>query len=180
MQHHTHNGKAPSHGFKVAIGTLAVAELYRCLLCLPLDSLDVERAVAAWPSAAAIEASIVESLGDGELADKARLEMSAKAVNATALRDRLLRLREIWPGLRERLNAHLPPVSALREMLAAAAAPTDPRQIGIGRDRLRLSFRGAHLIRRRFTVLDLAAQTGVFEQCMDRLFGAEGPWTHAD
>ena len=32
MQHHTHEGKAPSHGFKVGIGTLAVTALYEFVL----------------------------------------------------------------------------------------------------------------------------------------------------
>jgi glycerol-1-phosphate dehydrogenase [NAD(P)+] len=179
MQHHTHDGKAPSHGFKVAIGTLAVAQFYECLLSLPLENLDVDSAVAAWPPPAAVEKSITDLLGEGELADKARLEMSAKSVTARALRDRLLCLRGIWPDLRERLTAHLPPVSELRGMLSAAGAPTDPRRIGIDTDRLRASFRQAYLIRRRFTVLDLAAQAGVFERCVQHLFGTGGPWSDA-
>src|SRR5204863_7822845 len=31
MQHHTYQGQAPSHGFKVGIATLAVTALYECL-----------------------------------------------------------------------------------------------------------------------------------------------------
>jgi glycerol-1-phosphate dehydrogenase [NAD(P)+] len=68
------------------------------------------------------------------------------------------------------LKAHLPAVEALRGMLAAVGAPTRPEEIGIPRERLRASYRQAYLIRRRFTVLDLAAQAGVFEACLDRLF----------
>jgi glycerol-1-phosphate dehydrogenase [NAD(P)+] len=176
MQHHTHEGRVPSHGFKVAIGTLAVAHLYECLLSLPLQDLDVDRAVAAWPTPAETEAEIVKLLGTGELADKARGEMAAKAIAPDALRARLTLLRERWPTIRSRLRDHLPPVDRLREMLSAVGAPTRPEQIGIPRDRLRLSFRQAYLIRRRFTALDLAAEAGVFDQCLDRLFSQEGPW----
>jgi glycerol-1-phosphate dehydrogenase [NAD(P)+] len=174
MQHHTHEGAAPSHGFKVAVGTLAVARLYETLLSTRLEELDVDRAVAAWPAAEATEAEIVALLGEGELADKARLEMSAKRVTPEELRGRLARLREVWPALRERLRRHLPAASKLAEMLGAAGAPTSPERIGISRERLRVSFRQAYLIRRRFTVLDLAAQAAVFEECLGRIFSQDG------
>jgi glycerol-1-phosphate dehydrogenase [NAD(P)+] len=172
MQHHTHEGRTPSHGFQVAIGTLAVARLYECLLAMRLEELDVERAVAAWPSGEQWEARIVELLGEGELAGKARVEMAAKAVEPPALRERLTRLRAVWPELRERLRRHLLPAARLAEMLGAAGAPTCGGEIGISQERLLASFRQAHLIRRRFTVLDLAMQAGVFEACLRRLFGS--------
>jgi glycerol-1-phosphate dehydrogenase [NAD(P)+] len=170
MQHHAHDGRAPSHGFKVAIGTLAVARLYESLLALPLDRLDIDRALAAWPTPAEIEATIAKLLGDRAIAEKARLEMSAKAITPDILRDRLGRLREIWPRLQARLTDHLPPVSQISHMLATAGAPTEPEQIGISRARLRLSFHQAYLIRRRFTVLDLAVHAGVLDQCLDQIF----------
>ena len=169
MQNHTHEGKSPSHGFKVAVGTLAVAEMYQCLMGMPLDQLDIDRAVEAWPSPEEVEGTIGELLGDGELAEKARVEMAAKAITPGVLRGRLETLRRVWPALRERLRAHLPAVEDLRAMLAAVGAPTAPEEIGISRERLRASYRQAYSIRRRFTVLDLAAQAGVFEDCLNRL-----------
>jgi glycerol-1-phosphate dehydrogenase [NAD(P)+] len=180
MQHHTHEGAAPSHGFKVGIGTLAVAHLYQCLLDTPLDQLDVERAVAAWPDPPSVERTIRQRLGEGELADKARIEMAEKRIIPAALRDCLLRLKRVWPDLRDRLRAHLPPADALQQMLSAAGAPTQPQQIGISRQRLRESYQQAYLIRRRFTVLDLAAQANVFEPCLDVIFSPAGPWPAAD
>jgi glycerol-1-phosphate dehydrogenase [NAD(P)+] len=173
MQHHTHEGRTPSHGFKVAIGTLAVARLYEWLVAMPLESLDVERAVATWPTPQQWERQIVELLPEDELAEKARMEMSAKAIEPPALRDRLTRLRKGWPELRERLRRLLLPSAQLAQMLSAAGAPTRAGEIGISQDRLRLSFRQAHLIRRRFTVLDLAMQAGVLEECLQRLFAKD-------
>jgi glycerol-1-phosphate dehydrogenase [NAD(P)+] len=160
----------------VAIGTLAVALLYGELLALPLERLDVDAAVARWRTEDEEEAMIAELLGEGELAEKARLEMSAKRVTPSEVRRRLGRLREAWPSLRERLRRHLPTASKLAEMLAAVGAPTRPEEIGISRARLRLSFRQAYLIRRRFTVLDLAAYAGVLETCVDRIFAPGGVW----
>ena len=80
---------------------------------MPLESLDVDRAVAAWPDTEATHATITRLLGDGELADKASLEMSEKQIALPALRERLLRLREVWPELRGRLRVHLPPAAKL-------------------------------------------------------------------
>jgi len=55
-------------------------------------------------------------------------------------------------------------------------APTEPEQIGISRERLRRTCWQAFFIRRRFTVLDLAARTGLLKPCLDRIFGPHGVW----
>ena len=57
MQHHTHNGAPPFHGFKVGIGTLASLALYEVLLRRDLERLDVDDAVARWPSFAQCQRS---------------------------------------------------------------------------------------------------------------------------
>ena len=61
-------------------------------------------------------------------------------------------------------------------MLRAAGAPVEPEEIGITRTRLRDSFERAYFLRRRFTVLDLAARAGLFEQALSAIFGPNGPW----
>src|ERR1039457_6768797 len=55
MGHHVHEGRTPSHGFKVAIGTLAVTVLYEYLLARNLEDLDVGSCCAQWPDDAARE-----------------------------------------------------------------------------------------------------------------------------
>ncbi len=177
MQHHTHNGVAPSHGFKVGIGTLASLELYEVLLRRDLGRIDVDAATAAWPSTEHVEARITELFGEGELAAKAREETAAKQPTPEAIRAQLERLRDGWPALRDRLNRHLAPYRNARAMLEAAGCPSRPEQIGISRERLRVSFEQAYYIRRRFTVLDFARRLGVFDSAMDELFGPGGPWT---
>ncbi len=179
MQHHTHAGAAPSHGYKVGIGTLASLELYEVLLRRDLDRLDVDAAVAAWPSPERIEARITSLLGSGELAQKAREETRAKDPTPDALRAQLVRLRDGWPGLRERLARHLLPFRNARAMLREAGCPSEPEQIGISRDRLRLSYEQAYYIRRRFTVLDFAMRLGLFESALGELFGPGGAWSPA-
>jgi glycerol-1-phosphate dehydrogenase [NAD(P)+] len=176
MQHHTYQGAAPSHGFKVGIGTLAALALYEDLLGRDLARLDVEGALAIRPTLESLEARIVASLGSGELAEKAREETRAKFPTSDTLRAQLTRLRQVWPELRARLVGHLIPFREARAMLGAAGCPCEPEQIGISRRRLRLSYEQATFIRRRFTILDLAERTGVMEPALDRLFGPGGPW----
>jgi glycerol-1-phosphate dehydrogenase [NAD(P)+] len=176
MQHHTHNGRAPSHGFKVGIGTLAVTALYERLLGKELEKLDVERCCAAWPDEKAWVARARDLLGDGELAEVAAQELQAKQASPEQLRAQLNLLKMGWPRLREQLSAQLLPLVTLRQMLRDAGAPTEPEQIGITRARLRQSYWQAFCIRRRFTALDLAVRAGLLDTCLDDIFGPEGLW----
>jgi glycerol-1-phosphate dehydrogenase [NAD(P)+] len=176
MQHHTHQGKAPSHGFKVGIGTLALAALYERLLTLPLDALDVDACCARWPDQAAHEQLVRGLFGSSDVAVVALQECRAKWVDSAALRKQLGTLRRAWPALRERLRQQILPFAQVAEMLHAAGAPTAPEQIGIPRQRLRESFWQAYFLRRRFTILDLAVRTGTLDGILEQLFSHRGPW----
>ncbi len=176
MQNHVYLNRAPSHGFKVGIGTLASSALYEQLLVQPLDDLDISHLVAEWPDLAAIESDIRHRFELPDLAAKAILETNAKNMTSDVLRIQLSRLRSVWPKLRERLRTHLLPFDELTDRLAAAGCPSAPEQIGISRPRLRESYRQAYHIRRRFTVLDLAMRTGLFESSLDQVFGRRGHW----
>jgi len=176
MQHHTHQGRAPSHGFKVGIGTLAVAALYERLLTLPLDDLNVDACCARWPDQAAHEQLVQRMFGSSDVAAVALQESGAKWVDPAALRKQLETLRRAWPVLCERLRQQLLPFAQVAEMLQAAGAPTEPEQIGISRQRLRESFWQAYFLRRRFTILDLAVRTGTLDGILEQLFSHRGPW----
>jgi glycerol-1-phosphate dehydrogenase [NAD(P)+] len=170
MQHHTHAGQIPLHGFKVGIGTLAIASLYEYLLTLPLESLDVEQAIARWPDESQVELAITRLFENDDVARKAREETAAKYVGRDRVAGQLQQLRECWPELSSRLRKHLLPVEELRRLLASAGAPVEPEQIGIPRERLRQTLRQACFIRRRFTVLDLVMRAGLLDQCVEHLF----------
>jgi glycerol-1-phosphate dehydrogenase [NAD(P)+] len=176
MQHHTHNGKPPSHGFKVGIGTLAVTALYEHLLEQPLDELDVDACCADWPTAAEFEKRARDLLKGGELLDGALKELEAKYIPPENLREELKMLRTAWPALRNKLREQLLPLDTLKGMLRDVGAPTEPEEIGITRERLRGSYWQAFCIRRRFTVLDLAVRTGNLNGALESIFGPGGLW----
>ena len=176
MQHHTVDGIAPSHGFKVGVATVAVARFYETLSQQPLDAIDVEAAARAWPARPQLARTIADLFhGQPEVRDVALRESLAKHATPDELRDQLTKLRHVWGGLTQRLREHLPSSKELATMLREAGAPSEAEQIGISRERLRASFQQAYHIRRRFTVLDLAKRAGVLGRCLDAMFGG-GKW----
>jgi glycerol-1-phosphate dehydrogenase [NAD(P)+] len=176
MEHHTHQGVAPSHGFKVGVATLAVTRLYEQLLAFPMASLDVDACVARWPEAAAMELEIQRVFAGSGFTATALKETHAKHIAPAALHAQLQRLREVWPQLQARLRAQLMPSAELECRLEAVGAPTTPEAIGLTRERLRASFGRAYHLRRRFTVLDVARRTGLLERLLAGLFGPGAVW----
>jgi glycerol-1-phosphate dehydrogenase [NAD(P)+] len=177
MQHHTFEGFAPSHGFKVGIGTLASIALYENLLSMDWNQLDVAAAAGRYPALGALKVEIAELFGNGELAQKAIEETAAKYPRHGELRQQLAQAKEAWPSLRSRLTKQLIPFHEAQDMLGEAGCPHLPEQIGISRERLRLSYRQARYIRRRFTVLDLADRIGATDAVLEKMFGPSGHWS---
>jgi glycerol-1-phosphate dehydrogenase [NAD(P)+] len=176
MEHHVHNGEAPSHGFKVGIATLAVTRFYEQLLAHDFGSLDVARCVANWPAFEAVEARARRMFAGTDFTATAITETKAKHVSSADLSAQLDRLKANWPAIAARLRAQLLSSSEMQRRLNLVGAPTEPEQIGITRERLRDSFFRAYHIRRRFTVLDVAVRTGTLETLLDRMFGPGSVW----
>lgn len=161
MQHHTHNGAAPSHGFKVGIATAAVGRLYEKLLARDVPKmLDVENAVSHWPDKAAMDAEIRRLFDDPAIREKALLESGEKWISREQLRSELNKLREVFPTIRERLATQLFTEAELKQRLVSAGAPSESPEIGIDPQRLAHSHRLAYYIRRRYTILDLVMRCG--------------------
>jgi glycerol-1-phosphate dehydrogenase [NAD(P)+] len=172
MEHHTYRGVAPSHGFKVGIGSLASLALYEAVLAFDFDNLNIDDAVSAWPTPATNEQEINALFEIPELRRKAILESGTKYVDHRALRKQLEQIKRDWPRIRERLEEKLMTRAAVRDLLSAAGCPIKSEEIGISSERLRASFRKACHIRRRFTILDLARRANIWDQCLDQVFSA--------
>jgi glycerol-1-phosphate dehydrogenase [NAD(P)+] len=174
----TYQGQPLSHGTKVGIGTVLVSLLYERLLLRDLSRVDSDARVAALASAAEIERCVRASLPAGEIADRAVVESLAKLPTADQLRARLQLLHERWPRLRERIREQLLPADALRGMLGTLGAAATPAQIGVSAGKLRSDLLSARLIRRRYTVLDLASELGLLDdlcaEVIDTLYAPPG------
>ena len=64
-------------------------------------------------------------------------------------------------------------------MLAAAGCPTTPEGLGLTPDELRRDYARARQIRTRYTLLDLAAETGQLDPLVESLFAPGGFWSTA-
>jgi glycerol-1-phosphate dehydrogenase [NAD(P)+] len=168
-----------SHGFKVGLGSISSSALYERVLARDLTALDVDAVVAAWPSWEETERRVRRAHTTPGLDEAAVGETRAKHVDDDILRARLTLLRARWPDLRERLAEQLLPAAKLRDQLRAADAPTTPRDIGLSTEALRDTYRRAQMIRRRYTVLDLANQAGILDDCVAELFAPDGFWGRA-
>lgn len=171
-----HDDPPLSHGFKVAIGTLAMTAFYECILARDLRHLDIERAVEQWPPWTEVERDIRRRF-DGALADNAVRETKAKYVDSAGLRVRLQRLVSRWDGLQARLEDQLLPARDLQNMLRSAGAPTVPEDIGLTAKDVEDTFPQAMYYRSRYTVLDVAREAGWFEDLVDEVFAPGGLWT---
>lgn len=176
--HHTHNGVAPSHGFKVGIGTICSEALYENILHHDLSDLsaDPDHIRQWWPQWNTVESTIVNRFADPELAEQIIAQSKAKYLTVEDLSARMTLLASVWPELREKLKAQLLGPATIGQYIKAAGAPSLPTEIGIDYARLHHSFRDAQLIRQRYTVLDIAVEAGVWTTCVDALFAKGGFW----
>ena len=171
MTHHTHNGKAPAHGFKVGIATLFLSALYEQLLYHPMEQLDIEACCANWPEWEQQEARARKMFANAGFIDTVLTETHAKYVTREELAVQLETLITRWPVIKDRLSRQLLPSVEVKRRLQLVGAPVEPEDIGITKPRLRECFLQAQHLRRRFTILDVAVRTGCLDLWLDQIFG---------
>jgi glycerol-1-phosphate dehydrogenase [NAD(P)+] len=176
--HHTHNGIAPSHGIKVGIGSVCVEALYENILKLNQDSIqtDVEAIKLWWPEWKMVVKMINERFTNPILASQVVEQSRAKYLSVEKLSERLKKLVSVWPELQIKLKKQLLGAAKMQEMLRISGAASLPTEIGIDYKMLHDAFRHSQLIRKRYTVLDLTLETGMWRTCVDELFGDAGFW----
>lgn len=154
MQHHTmYNGRIPSHGFQVSIGTLVSLAYYEQLMKCDIKNLDIGEAMKQWPSI-----SKEEYISPGLLAEQ------------------LNTLKNNWDSIKAKLDKQLVSVNQAIKCLSIVGAPTKPEDIDIPRHRMRDCILDANYVRPRFTILDLALRCGKFEEWTSNIFGPDGLW----
>jgi len=165
-----------SHGFKVGLGTLAMAALYEEVLKLDLAHLDIPARLAAWPTPAQ-DAARVRALQPNPVIQRGAVEQSAAKYLAPA--QAAVRLRQIadrWQSIRARATAQLWPAAVIEQRLRQVGAIHHPAQIGVSLGQLRLKYYQAQTIRTRYTVLDLLQEAGALNDLVERLFRPGGYW----
>jgi glycerol-1-phosphate dehydrogenase [NAD(P)+] len=168
-----------SHGFKVAVGSVAIAALYERLFERDLSQLDVDAAVAAYPDAAAMEARS-RSAHQPHLVEEVVVQTMAKHLTPAQLQERLELVKSLWPQLKPKLEAQLIPAAELQRMLRAAGAPAHPYDIALSWDDFKNTYIRAQMIRKRYTVLDLLLELNLLDELVDELFAPGGFWAEQE
>jgi glycerol-1-phosphate dehydrogenase [NAD(P)+] len=176
MQALAHAAAPVPHGFKVGVGSIAIAALYEVVLARDLTRLDSDALCRAWPSREEVERSVQQRHSIPQLAENAVQQSLAKYITAEQLRQRLLRIQERWPVIKERLERQLMTAEHIRALLRDAGCPTKPAEVGISAAQLRETYTLARTIRSRYTVLDLANEAGILNACINELFAPGGYW----
>lgn len=170
MEHHTHNGDIPSHGFQVGIATLAITRLYEKMLETPFENLNVERCCEQWPQWTELEQKVIEQFQNTDFLETAISQSRVKYIDKQALGIHLNKFKAGWPQLRSQLKNQLVPSEEVSKKLMAVGAPVNPEEIGITSERMKASFSRAQYIRSRYTILDIAIRTGYLEKWLNEIY----------
>ena len=161
------NGKPVSHGFKVAIGTVTSTALYEALFSL--SEQEARRLARPGLDRAGREAEIDALLSVGTYGAATRTIALDKFREGDALAERRELIYRNWETLRKRILHQLYPLEELTRRLTAAGCPVRPANIQLGREQFLHGIRTAQLIRKRYTVLDLAYELGLLEELLQRI-----------
>lgn len=163
------DGIEASHGFKVSVGTLVALAAMECVFSREFTSKDIDEAMTRYPAWEERERMIRALFGNETLGDKTVGESRAKHLTREALADRLRMIAGLFGEMQSRVEGQVMTFMRMREMLRCAGCPVRPEAIGIKPTRCAASVVAAQMIRSRYTVLDLAYETGRFYDVVKRV-----------
>lgn len=169
MEHLAKDGVAPSHGFKVAIETLAITAFITEIL--KLDTPAFEKALQSaqdvtWEKR---EADITKLFTETRSRMGALSASKAKFNDGEALLSRRTLFVEKWEQIRTNVKKQIISVEQLHKMYGKIGCPVEPADIGLTHIALVQGFKMAQQIRTRYTVLDLAYECGLLETIIEKI-----------
>lgn len=159
MKHALYHTPNDLHGSQVGVGTVYALSLWEQVLGLDPDAMDVDALVARHPSEEQIEAWVRDDWGP--VAPEVLKQWREKALDPQALRGEIELFRRILPQLREALAEDLLPSAVVAEAIRQSGGPVEPEELEAPVEESLKARRFARFLRNRFTILDLAAETGV-------------------
>ncbi|MDU7361148.1 MAG: sn-glycerol-1-phosphate dehydrogenase [Propionibacteriaceae bacterium] len=164
-----------THGFKVGLGTISMLAMWEKVLEIDFTKLDIDAAVAKWPTAEQMEARVRENFSGDQVEPSVKQTMG-KYIDADQLRARLELVAEKWPTIRERCAAQVMTAEQVEALLKQVGGIYHPSQIGVTRERFYDTYFRAQMIRSRYTLLDFVYEAGLLEELVDALFAEDGFW----
>jgi len=148
-------GNQDLHGRQVGIGTVLASALYNRMLSIESPKfLEPEKAsnIAFWQPYG-------EQIAENFAQKKHKLRLTKE----------ILSQGDNWDQLRERLAPKVHPPETIHKCLSLAGAATRAEHIHCSKAHLADAFRHAHLIRSRFTILDLASLVGLMPEAASEI-----------
>ena len=168
MRHLEFNGTPVSHGFKVAIATLAMTALMERIFSRKPEEFNLMELKARRPAWEAIEESIRSDFPE-QLTGSVLAESKAKYISGDAYTGRLNCITAKWHAMKFGTADRLLPYQELLDRFSRAGAPVTPRAIGLSIEEVCATYRLASMIRNRYTSIDLAVELGILDQCADEI-----------
>lgn len=171
-------GKHISHGFKVALGSLASIALIETVMKTNISPATIEKALDEWPSWNIRRENIINQFTNISEIDNIIKINRDKYINKDQLIIRLNLLLNRWNILKKDITNHLLPYNKLKEKLSFAGCPTTPQDIGLTKERVINTYKKAQMLRNRFTILDLTYELGLMNYCTESILDSNDYLTH--
>lgn len=175
-----HRGQDVSHGFKVAIGTLIVTALYQETFRLSTEELADLLEHQPLQTADERITEIDTGLAGTPFYENAKKISLEKFLSGSELLSRRQAILQSWSQIKKKTLAQIMPFSELRERLQAAHCPIEPADIGLSRKTMLNGIIAAGMIRDRYSILDLLAETGLRDYVLDSMLTGEYFHQYAD
>lgn len=163
------NGINPSHGFKVAIGTLiSTALMEKAFAWNASDAVDI-CARAHKVTRAERLAQIDDNLKGSIIYDSVQKVCLDKLLTGDDIAARRRDIVLQWDAMKAHVLRQLFPFEELERRFALLGCPTRPQQIGLDEAEFRRGVIVAAMIRNRYTILDLLFEMGALESILDAI-----------
>jgi len=165
MENLSVDGIAVTHGHKVVMGTLAASAFFDCFFA---EKPKLCKDIPSWTEREAQIRSVFSDMGKA-------LPAVIKSSREKFIEDtnKLMKLREgildNWDDIKNAVYNRIPSYAKIRTILKEGGAPLSPKELGLSRLRVIESAKKAHMIRKRFTVLDLAYISGAFDRVLKQM-----------
>ena len=165
MDHLCKDGLPVSHGFKVAVGTLAISYLYEQLQTMDFSSILSNRE-ESWEER---ENSIKQVFASDSVLEQIIPIAKSKFLEGEALQSRRREIVRVLPAIRKRCKKQLPSFETLRHTMKVVSCPVSYAEVNATKADFLRAVTGAQMIRNRYTLLDLYYEAGLFEQALASL-----------
>lgn len=170
MEHLEIDGITVPHGIKVGIGLLTISAFTFLVLDHMRNGINLD-ALPKIPGPEVRAQEVAQRCAHLPVSAYRAIEEVAlsKLPTQETVNERYNYEKKWYRNLADKIETQLVPLEELKGMLARAGCLTSPRELGVDRSRFLRTLEIAQMIRSRYTVLDFAWETGLFESCAEEI-----------